>query len=111
MEAGCAIWSPGAHPGGLLAEFFHGVGLPIIEGYGLTETAPIVTMNPPDAPRRHGRKASAARRAPHRADGEILVRGPNLMNGYYNKPEATADAIKDGGSTPATSAASTPTDT
>ena len=80
-----------------LAEFFHGVGLPIIEGYGLTETAPILTVNPPDAPRR-GTVGKPLPLVELRiaADGEILARGPNLMTGYYNKPEATADAIKDG---------------
>jgi long-chain acyl-CoA synthetase len=80
-----------------LAEFFHGVGLPIIEGYGLTETAPILTVNPPKAPRR----GTVGRALPEvelriAADGEILARGPNLMTGYYNKPDATADVIKDG---------------
>jgi len=80
-----------------LAEFFHGVGLPIIEGYGLTETAPILTVNPPDAPRR----GTVGKPLPEvelriATDGEILARGPNLMTGYYNKPDATADVIKDG---------------
>ena len=80
-----------------IAEFFHGVGLPIIEGYGLTETAPILTVNPPDAPRA-GTVGKALPDVELRiaADGEILARGPNLMTGYYNKPEATAEAIKDG---------------
>ena len=80
-----------------IAEFFHGIGLPIIEGYGLTETAPILTVNPPDAPRR-GTVGKPLPQVDLRiaADGEILARGPNLMTGYYNKPEATADAIKDG---------------
>ncbi len=80
-----------------IAEFFHGVGLPIIEGYGLTETAPILTVNPPDAPR-GGTVGKALPNVELRiaADGEILARGPNLMTGYYNKPEATAEAIKDG---------------
>jgi long-chain acyl-CoA synthetase len=80
-----------------IAEFFHGVGLPIIEGYGLTETAPILTVNPPHAPR-SGTVGKALPNVQLRiaADGEILARGPNLMTGYYNKPEATADAIRDG---------------
>ena len=80
-----------------VAEFFHGLGLPIIEGYGLTETAPILTVNPPAAPRA-GTVGKAVRGVELRiaADGEILARGPNLMTGYHNKPEATADAIKDG---------------
>jgi long-chain acyl-CoA synthetase len=81
----------------VVAEFFYGVGLPIIEGYGLTETAPILTVNPPTAPRA-GTVGKAVRGVELRiaADGEILARGPNLMTGYYNKPQATADAIKDG---------------
>jgi long-chain acyl-CoA synthetase len=80
-----------------VGEFFHGVGLPIIEGYGLTETAPILTVNPPKAPRA-GTVGKAIKGVELRiaADGEILARGPNLMTGYYNKPQATADAIKDG---------------
>jgi long-chain acyl-CoA synthetase len=73
------------------------VGLNVIEGYGLTETAPILTVNPPDAPR----AGSVGRALPDvelriAEDGEILARGPNIMSGYYNKPAATADAIRDG---------------
>jgi len=80
-----------------VAEFFQGIGLPIIEGYGLTETSPILTVNPPDAPR----VGTVGRALPDvelriAEDGEILARGPNLMSGYCNKPEATADAIRDG---------------
>jgi long-chain acyl-CoA synthetase len=80
-----------------VAEFFHGLGLPIIEGYGLTETAPILTVNPPAAPRA-GTVGKAVNGVELRiaADGEILARGPNLMTGYYNKPDATAAAIQDG---------------
>ena len=80
-----------------VAEFFHGLGLPIIEGYGLTETAPILTVNPPSAPRAGTvGKAVAGVELRIAADGEILARGPNLMTGYYNKPDATSEAIKDG---------------
>ena len=80
-----------------VAEFFHALGLPIIEGYGLTETAPILTVNPPEAPR----VGTVGRALPGvelkiAEDGEILARGPNIMAGYYNKPQATADALKDG---------------
>ena len=79
------------------AEFFHGIGLPITEGYGLTETAPILTVNPPG----HQRAGTVGKPIPGvelriAADGEILARGPNLMTGYYNKPDDTAEVIRDG---------------
>ena len=80
-----------------VAEFFYGIGLPVIEGYGLTETAPILTVNPADAPRAGTvGKAVAGVELRIAADGEILARGPNVMAGYYNKPQATADVLKDG---------------
>jgi long-chain acyl-CoA synthetase len=80
-----------------VAEFFAGIGLPIIEGYGLTETAPILTVNPP-ARLRAGSVGPAVRDVEIKIaeDGEILARGGNIMPGYYNKPEATAEVLKDG---------------
>jgi long-chain acyl-CoA synthetase len=82
---------------GALAEFFHGVGLSVIEGYGLTETAPILSVNPPEAPR-VGTVGKPVEGVELRiaADGEILARGPNVMKGYYRKAEATAAVLKDG---------------
>ncbi|MFL6278992.1 MAG: AMP-dependent synthetase/ligase [Vicinamibacterales bacterium] len=78
-------------------EFFHAIGIPIIEGYGLTETAPILTFNPLNAPRvgTVGR-AIAGVELRIADDGEILARGPNIMTGYLHKPEATAAALEGG---------------
>jgi long-chain acyl-CoA synthetase len=78
-------------------EFFTAVGLPIVEGYGLTETAPILTVNPPTR-LRAGSVGRAVRDVELKIapDGEILARGANIMTGYYNKPEATTEALKDG---------------
>ena len=80
-----------------VAEFFAGIGLPITEGYGLTETSPIVSVNPANAPRL-GTVGTPVQDVEVRIaeDGEILVRGPNVMQGYYNLPEETAAVLRDG---------------
>jgi len=81
-----------------VGEFFDIVGLPILQGYGLTESSPVISVNLLEA----NRIGSAGRPLPAvevriAEDGEILARGPNIMKGYWNKPEATAEAIdKDG---------------
>ncbi|HXX44932.1 MAG TPA: long-chain fatty acid--CoA ligase [Candidatus Acidoferrales bacterium] len=81
-----------------LAEFFWSVGLPVYQGYGLTETSPVVAANSPKANKvgTVGRpiKGVQVRIA---EDGEILVKGPCVMRGYYNKPEETREVLtKDG---------------
>jgi long-chain acyl-CoA synthetase len=80
-----------------VAEFFYAIGLPVIEGYGLTESSPCITANPPDAPRLGtvGKplRGVAMRLGP---DGEVLARGPNIMLGYYKRPAETEQTIEDG---------------
>jgi long-chain acyl-CoA synthetase len=77
-----------------LAEFYWSVGLPVYQGYGLTETSPVVSGNLPGA----NKVGTVGRPIPGvqiriADDGEILIKGPNVMQGYYRKPDQTRDVF------------------
>ncbi len=80
-----------------ILRFFYGLGVEILEGYGLTETTAPVTVNRPGQAR-FGTVGTALPGEEVRiaADGEILVRGPNVFQGYFRDPVATAEALHDG---------------
>jgi long-chain acyl-CoA synthetase len=91
-----------------LCSLYHGMGLPILEGYGLTETSPVVTTNPAEEPK-IGTIGPPVRDVNVRVDqsvvkqedftdregevGELLVKGPNVTEGYWNRPDATDHAF------------------
>ena len=77
-----------------LAEFFYALGLPIYEAYGLTETSPLVSINTTE----HFKFGTVGKIIPNvdvriADDGEILVRGPNIMQGYFKMEDQTADVM------------------
>jgi long-chain acyl-CoA synthetase len=83
-----------------LATFFHALGMPVHEGYGLTETSPAITVSGYDPG--WTRLGSVGRPLDNLEiklddDGELLVRGPSVMQGYWNKPEQTAEVFDEEG--------------
>ena len=89
--------SGGAPLGRELADWFATVGIRIHEGYGLTETSPVIAVNTPI----HHRIGTVGKILPNLEvriadDGEILVRGPSVFKGYWNRPQETQNAFQDG---------------
>ncbi len=97
-----------AMPVEVLRAFEETFGVTVLEGYGLSETSPVATFNHVDLPRKVGSigipifgvevrvvDEDGAERPPN-VPGEIVIRGHNVMKGYYNRPEATAEAIRGG---------------
>jgi len=89
--------SGGAPLGRELAEWYADIGIAIHEGYGLTETSPVIAVNTPAA----NRLGTVGKPLPNievriADDGEVLVRGPSVFQGYWNRPEETQAAFVDG---------------
>ena len=89
--------SGGAPLGRELAEWYADIGIPVHEGYGLTETSPVIAVNTPEA----HKLGTVGKPLPNvevriAEDGEVLVRGPSIFKGYWNRAEETRDAFVDG---------------
>jgi long-chain acyl-CoA synthetase len=82
-----------------LARIFNAANIPVLEGYGLTETSPVISVNEID---NNGMKIGTTGRPIRDVhvkiadDGEILVKGPNVMMGYYKRPDLTEEVLRDG---------------
>src|SRR6185503_9643120 len=93
-------------PGEILREFNEKMSIPLIEGYGLSEASPVVSMNPLHGPWKAGSigrpipgvtvtvQDDEGRVLKPGETGEICVQGPNVMQGYWNRPEETAQALR-----------------
>ncbi|HTN21679.1 MAG TPA: long-chain fatty acid--CoA ligase [Pelobium sp.] len=94
-----AIVSGGAALQERLARIFWAADIKVLEGYGLTETSPVIAVNGPfPGQTKFGTVGKVLGNVEVKIaeDGEILTKGPNLMKGYYKRPDATAEAITDG---------------
>jgi long-chain acyl-CoA synthetase len=97
-----------ALPVEVLRAFEKAFGIPVLEGYGLSETSPVASFNHPDREHKPGSIGTPIRdvrmrvvdgddhEVPQGEVGEIVIRGPNVMKGYWQRPEATAEAVRDG---------------
>jgi long-chain acyl-CoA synthetase len=90
----------GAAPiAGEILEFFYACGVPVMEGYGMTETSTSATVNRPEGNNfRFGSVGKAQKDVELRIgeDGEVLIKGPNIFQGYYKNEEATKETLEDG---------------
>jgi long-chain acyl-CoA synthetase len=97
-----------ALPVEVLRGFEEAFGVPVLEGYGLSETSPVASFNHPGRVHKPGSIGTpirdvelravdeAGKEVPQGDVGEIAIRGPNVMKGYWQRPEATAEAVRDG---------------
>jgi long-chain acyl-CoA synthetase len=97
-----------ALPVEVLRGFDEAFGVPVLEGYGLSETSPVASFNHPGRERKPGSIGTSIRdvrmrvvdgedrEVPLGETGEIVIQGPNVMKGYWQRPEATAEAVRDG---------------
>jgi long-chain acyl-CoA synthetase len=90
VSGGAALSEP-------IERFFVNIGIPLYQGYGLSETSPVVCVNTPSAYRfgSCGKKLSSVE-IRLSSEGELLVKGPNVMHGYHNMDEETAQTIQNG---------------
>ena len=93
-----AVISGGARLDPAVGRFFDALGVPLLQGYGQTEAGPVVSVNPPGRARNTtvGPPLPGVEVRLAADDGEILVRGGLVMDGYWNQPDATAAALQDG---------------
>ena len=79
-----------------VGKFFYAIGFEILEGFGMTEAAPMITFPRPGKIKIGSTGQALPGLTMEIRDGEIVAKGPNIMKGYYNRPEETAEVIKDG---------------